>query len=416
MKSLYLSVFIILIILLSGEAFPQFNLKQNNFNNYFNRHSISKVKKDSLISNYLMDSIVNKSEYSPNSFTYVFNYDDKGRLSYYYMFKDHTGLISYYYDSLGNISIITGPYSKQTNYYDENNNNIYQLFEHPGISQTWVPWMLDSLFYDTSGHIILEKDYNWQGAWGQPSQTFYHYKNGNLDSVLFGSNYYCKLYYNEFASPDSVIWKNWRDTLWADYLDCTYKYDNAGNLISGLRVDLTKYTNDYRFNYSYDKNNCFNYGNNEIKLNGSWVPGDDYFFTSRQDIFQPDVLGTLSNYFSTLSFAGTEVYVYYKLNPNASTSVSGNSNNNPDQFKLSQNYPNPFNPTCSINYSIAKDGNIKLVVFNTLGSKVVTILDEYKQAGNYSVNFNASNLPSGIYFYKLEAGQFSQVKKMILLK
>src|ERR1035437_9760635 len=88
----------------------------------------------------------------------------------------------------------------------------------------------------------------------------------------------------------------------------------------------------------------------------------------------------------------------------------------PKEFVLSQNYPNPFNPTTTINYSIPKAGQVKLTIYNAIGSKVATIVNEYKQVGNYSVQFNSSNHASGIYFYKLESGQFSQIKKMILLK
>jgi hypothetical protein len=88
----------------------------------------------------------------------------------------------------------------------------------------------------------------------------------------------------------------------------------------------------------------------------------------------------------------------------------------PNEFALSQNYPNPFNPTTIINYSIPKAGNVKLTVYNSIGSKVATILNEYKQAGNYSVLFNGANLASGIYLYRFESGNYSAVKKFILLK
>jgi hypothetical protein len=88
----------------------------------------------------------------------------------------------------------------------------------------------------------------------------------------------------------------------------------------------------------------------------------------------------------------------------------------PNQFNLLQNYPNPFNPTTTIKYSIDKPGNVRLSVYDITGSKVATIVNENKLAGNYSVNFIGTDLPSGIYFYKLEAGQYSQIKKMILLK
>jgi hypothetical protein len=88
----------------------------------------------------------------------------------------------------------------------------------------------------------------------------------------------------------------------------------------------------------------------------------------------------------------------------------------PKEFVLFQNFPNPFNPSTTINYSLPKAGNVKLTIYNAIGSKVATIVNEYKPAGNYSVQFNGSNLASGIYLYRLESGNFSAVKKFILLK
>lgn len=88
----------------------------------------------------------------------------------------------------------------------------------------------------------------------------------------------------------------------------------------------------------------------------------------------------------------------------------------PKDYTLSQNYPNPFNPTTVISYSLLTASNIKLVVYNALGQTIKVLENRNKNAGNYSVNFDASKLPSGIYFYKLEAGQFTQVKKMMVIK
>ena len=96
--------------------------------------------------------------------------------------------------------------------------------------------------------------------------------------------------------------------------------------------------------------------------------------------------------------------------------VSKEVNDLPKDFTLSQNYPNPFNPNTVISYSLPSASNVKLIVYNTLGQTIKTLESGYKNAGNYSINFNASALPSGIYFYRLEAGQFSQIKKMILIK
>jgi hypothetical protein len=88
----------------------------------------------------------------------------------------------------------------------------------------------------------------------------------------------------------------------------------------------------------------------------------------------------------------------------------------PSAFQLLPNYPNPFNPTTTIKYSIPSDGFVKLRVFNTLGEEVSTLVNEFKSAGNYEVSFNAANLNSGVYFYKLQAGNFVETKKMILMK
>ncbi len=88
----------------------------------------------------------------------------------------------------------------------------------------------------------------------------------------------------------------------------------------------------------------------------------------------------------------------------------------PSIFGLRQNYPNPFNPTTTIEYSVAKSTFVSLKVYDVLGRLVTTLVKERKSPGHYAVRFNAGNLASGIYFYRLNAGKFTQVKKMILMK
>lgn len=88
----------------------------------------------------------------------------------------------------------------------------------------------------------------------------------------------------------------------------------------------------------------------------------------------------------------------------------------PNYYSLAQNYPNPFNPTTQITYTLPKSGVVKLVIYDVLGREVRTLVNERKEVGVYDVNFDASALASGIYFYKLEANDFSDVKKMILVK
>jgi hypothetical protein len=88
----------------------------------------------------------------------------------------------------------------------------------------------------------------------------------------------------------------------------------------------------------------------------------------------------------------------------------------PIEFSLSQNYPNPFNPTTTLQYSIPENGIVKLSIYNLLGEQVTTIVNDYKEAGNYQIEFDASELSSGIYYYRLQANSLVKTRKMILMK
>ena len=88
----------------------------------------------------------------------------------------------------------------------------------------------------------------------------------------------------------------------------------------------------------------------------------------------------------------------------------------PDQYELSQNYPNPFNPNTTIQFSLPKQSQLKIILYNMLGEQLATIAEGMYESGYHKVTFNASNLPSGTYVYRLESSEFIQVKKMILLK
>lgn len=88
----------------------------------------------------------------------------------------------------------------------------------------------------------------------------------------------------------------------------------------------------------------------------------------------------------------------------------------PIRFDLKQNYPNPFNPVTNIEFDIAKTGNVNLIVFNALGQVVTTLVDQELKPGTYRYDFNASNLPSGSYFYRLTAGSYVKTNKMVLVK
>ncbi len=108
-------------------------------------------------------------------------------------------------------------------------------------------------------------------------------------------------------------------------------------------------------------------------------------------------------------------YVIVKLTQNP-TGVDDDIFNQPNNFILYQNFPNPFNPSTTIQFLIPESGDVTLKVYNLLGEEVKTLVNEERTAGKYSVQFNASQLASGIYFYRLQAGSFVETKKMLLLK
>ena len=109
--------------------------------------------------------------------------------------------------------------------------------------------------------------------------------------------------------------------------------------------------------------------------------------------------------------------IYYKRNTNANISaVEDDQTYIPRHFSLEQNYPNPFNPSTTISWQLPEASNVTLKIFNSLGREVETLVNEEKPAGTYELTWNAANLPSGVYFYRLQAGEFVEAKKMILIK
>ena len=111
--------------------------------------------------------------------------------------------------------------------------------------------------------------------------------------------------------------------------------------------------------------------------------------------------------------------VFKNINYNSNSTPIGItpiSTNVPGKFSLAQNYPNPFNPQTKIKFDISKQGLTELKVFDITGKQISTLLNEELNAGTYEVDFNAGEFPSGTYFYRLTSDNFSQTKKMMLIK
>jgi hypothetical protein len=100
----------------------------------------------------------------------------------------------------------------------------------------------------------------------------------------------------------------------------------------------------------------------------------------------------------------------------APTGVEEDEQITPDKFALLQNYPNPFNPSTKITYNIPQRSNVSLRIYDVLGKEIATLVNEQKEAGTYNIQFDASKLSSGVYIYSIQAGDFLESRKMVLMK
>jgi len=162
-----------------------------------------------------------------------------------------------------------------------------------------------------------------------------------------------------------------------------------------------------------DHSSFWNSGRSAVLLiEGYYGPGNDFnsYYHTRNDLFKNFNLAFFQG--CAKLGLGTIATVAGPLGPVAVQTLAYV----PSAFHLGQNYPNPFNPTTVITYEVATQGNVDLSVFDLLGRKVATLVNEQKSSGVYSVQWHASMLPSGIYFYSLNVGSYRETKRMILLK
>lgn len=119
----------------------------------------------------------------------------------------------------------------------------------------------------------------------------------------------------------------------------------------------------------------------------------------------------------TDSIAGAgSIIIYGTVCGNPTDVDNSNSLDIPIEFSLGQNYPNPFNPSTKISWQSPVSSRQILKVYDILGNEVAILVDEYREAGRYEVEFDASKLSSGMYLYKLQAGSYSEIRKMVLIK
>ena len=151
-------------------------------------------------------------------------------------------------------------------------------------------------------------------------------------------------------------------------------------------------------------------------IRGLWKLPNGNFLATGLGVFEVDgVTGALVR----TIVSGSLLYNFYSISVFDPDLITGSNEVNttiPSEYKLFNNYQNPFNPSTTIKFAIPTKDHVKMTVYDALGRIVAELVNSTKEAGTYEINYNASSLASGIYFYKLETGTFSEVKKMMLLK
>ena len=177
--------------------------------------------------------------------------------------------------------------------------------------------------------------------------------------------------------------------------------EDFNNGLSGLTNYLTiLFTyQDELYVFSTDNNIVYKFENDQWNVVNFTLP-ENVRLTSAQSV-------------GDIIYAGTYDNGIWKYDP---TPTNVDEVILPEKFSLSQNYPNPFNPNTTISFNIAENSYVKLIVYDILGNEVATLVNENRNAGENIVNFNASSLSSGVYLYRLQAGNFIETKKMLLMK
>ncbi len=354
----------------------------------------------------------------------TFQYDSKGRKTFFFFERwdenhwEAKMRYNYTYDS--NLAILLTeeiwhgqwrPVFQYSSIYDTSGNRTNLLVEM-WVGSKWELYYKSTFTYDADGNMIvelLEDFYRYEDGF---KQTYTYDTNGNITSILYEPTiapYSSRLSFEYDSLGNKVIKKIWEsrehsEDPWENDYREKYSYDENGNMYLKIKESWSwssdKWRNNKRWSYNYDS-----HGNLNVGLYEEW--GNGHWNTTEYN-------GTLKFYDSygrEYGFSAVKINAFYGPITNIKDEIL-----NITTFSLSQNYPNPFNPTTTITYSIPKSGFVKLTLYDIQGVEIKKIVNKEQQSGNYKIELNASYLPSGIYFYNLQSGGFSETKKLVLLK
>lgn len=264
---------------------------------------------------------------------------------------------------------------------------------------------------NTNGSLIWSKTYNGTGnntdkAWGiVVDSDGSAYITGETTSSSANINY-VTIKYNNLGSQ-----------VWSSFYNGTGNGEDKANSIAFVN------TNVVVTGQSWGTTNTYDYATVRYnKSNGGQTLVNRYSFSGETNDVAKDVATRggkiIVTGYSELIIENSSTGSYVST---LSVSAAGNSEMTsetvaPVQYELDQNFPNPFNPSTNIKFSLAYSSSVKLIIYDMLGRQLEVLVNQHLEAGTHNITFNAGMLSSGIYFYKLEAGSFSEIKKMTLVK
>jgi photosystem II stability/assembly factor-like uncharacterized protein len=274
------------------------------------------------------------------------------------------------------------------------------IFRSTNYGTSWVPVSTGSVSCFTTSDTIIYGGGGGVFHMTESGSTWFADTNG---LPVNGANV------SALAIHDSIVFAgNYNDGVYTSSIhESTWKAANTGLPQIYPSVGCMVAAGKYVFTFLY--NGGMYYSSND---GATWNSVASAFPFDEVYTLLADSTNIYAGMFGSIATEG----IYYHPISALITSVSDNGRQVPSRFSLSQNYPNPFNPSTVIGYQLAVNGSVSLKVFDVLGREVTTLVNARQTAGSHQATFNASNFPSGIYFYRLQAEGFSETRKLILLK
>ncbi len=317
---------------------------------------------------------------------------------------------------------------KNTFAYDGNGNTI-KMVEQEWASTDWQDVRKDTVIYDITGRASEQITQNWiSDAWVNSQKKLMTYDTIMYMMEVLQQNWVSNAWadtlkdsYTMDSSGHALDWirQNWVGGVWNYISYYTFTYNQNGSITEQLEKiwEHTDWVNAWRQTYTYDTNGYLIQITGEQWLGTTW--GSGWIQTNSYDE-NGNQSETISRFWYLFEWRFTSriTYTWQEI-----TDVKINESGM-NGYLLSANYPNPFNPETQIRFTIAKSGFVTLKVYDMLGREITTLVNERKQPGEYSVSWHAQGIPTGVYFYRIIAGDpllrsgqvFIETRKMVVMQ